>query len=215
MESITVIIADDHPVVLAGTSMALQEAEDIEIIALARNGREALTLAMKHEPDVLLLDIRMPGLSGVTVAEHLEKQGSPVKVLALSAYEDEAYIYGILDAGAAGYLLKEEADTETIVEAIRGVARGDDEWISPGLAARLLRRRRRSSSLDALTTRELEILKKVARGLSNAEIGEQLSISKFTVKNHIDHIKSKLEVRTRAELIVWAWEHGIVKKSEG
>ena len=216
MKPIRVIIADDHPIVRAGTRTELEKYADITVVGEAADGQEALQLAQALRPDVLLLDVEMPKLNGVEVAERLRREKAEVRVLVLSAYADREYVYGLLDKGASGYLLKEEADADLIAEAVRGVARGEDDWISKSLAARILRRQRGSDSVvETLTEREVEVLRLVALGFDNQRIGEHLFISPHTVKNHLDKIKNlKVGVRTRTELAVWAWQHGIVKPGE-
>ena len=213
-----VLIADDHHVTRAGLRSVLDPRPDFDVIGEAADGAEALRLALELEPDVLLLDIEMPAMSGVEVAQHLKKVGSPVKVLAFSAYDDERYVYGLLDSGADGYLMKEEADMEHIIQALQGIAQDDgDLWISKSLAKKLIRRRIKREQMDQikLTAQQQKVLKLVACGYDNARIGEVLHIAKHTVKNHIDRIKhEKIGVRTRAELIAWAWEHGLVQPGD-
>jgi DNA-binding NarL/FixJ family response regulator len=136
METIRVVLADDHPMMRTGIRNMLKRVPDIEVVGEAANGYDALKLAFSLEPDVLLLDMEMPGLKGVEVAEELEASGSEIPVLVLSAYEDRQYILGVLAHGAAGYLTKEEAP-EAIVKAIRGVARGEQGWVSPRIAERI------------------------------------------------------------------------------
>ncbi len=212
---IRVVVADDHPVTRAGLRNALDDAADITVIAEARDGAEAVRLAQTLAPDVLLLDVEMPKLTGVEVAERLQRMGAPVRILVLSAYDEEEYVYGLLDCGAAGYLMKEEAEPDLIVEAVRGIACGDgDLWISPSLASKLIRRKlhRKPDQPSTLSDRETEVLKLVALGYDNQHIADTLFISKHTVKNHIDKIKNqKIGVRTRTELAAWAWQQGVVR----
>jgi DNA-binding NarL/FixJ family response regulator len=158
----------------------------------------------------------MPKLTGVEVARLLREGGSKSSVLAISAYDSREYFYGLIDAGASGYLMKEEADADLIVEAVRRIAKDPDElWISPAFAGRIvrgqLRKQRIAKRLGALTDREREILVLVSTGAANAEIGTSAKLSPHTVKNHIDRMKQKLDVRTRAELVAWAWEHGLTE----
>lgn len=215
---IRVIIADDHHVTRTGLRITLNALPDFEVIGEAGDGAEALRLVDELKPDVLLLDVEMPRLTGVEVARRLQQRHSPVRVLALSAYDDERYVYGLLDSGAAGYLMKEEADADQIIEALRGVAHDDgDLWISERLAKKLiLRKVMHQSEADVpLTPQQEKVLKLIALGYDNGRIAELLTISKHTVKNHIDRIKhEKIGVRTRAELIAWAWQHGVVKPGE-
>ncbi|RMF58064.1 MAG: DNA-binding response regulator [Bacteroidetes bacterium] len=215
---IRVILADDHPITRQGLRAALDAADGIEVIGEAADGEQALRLTQTRHPDVLILDVEMPRLSGVEVAERLQATGSPVRVLVLSAYDDEEYVYGLLDCGVSGYLMKEEAEAHLIVEAIRGIAHNDGElWISPSLASKLIRRkiRRKPEPQAGLSEREREVLRLVALGYDNQQIADTLFISKHTVKNHIDKIKNqKIGVRTRTELAAWAWQQGLVKPGE-
>ncbi|WP_457651137.1 response regulator [Rhodocaloribacter sp.] len=217
-DAIRVVLADDHPITRQGLRAALEAAADITVLAEAADGETALRLARTLTPDVLLLDVEMPRMTGVEVAERLRAAASPVRVLILSAYDDEEYVYGLLDCGVSGYLMKEEAEAHLIVEAIRGIARDDGElWISPSLATKLIRRkiRRKPDHSGNLSAREREVLRLVALGHDNQQIADLLFISKHTVKNHIDKIKNqKIGVRTRTELAAWAWQQGLVKPGE-
>ena len=214
-QHIRVVIADDHPITRDGLRSRLEAVPDICIVGEARDGVEALHLARELKPDVLLLDVEMPKLTGVEVIKKLREMESPVRVLALSAFGMEEYVYGLLDSGAAGYLMKEEAEADLIVRALHGIARNDDGdlWLSPGLAGRLIRRKheRKPSTPDDLSERELDILKLVALGYDNQQIADALYISKHTVKNHVYKSRQKLGVRTRTELAAWVWQQGHVK----
>lgn len=216
---IRVVIADDHQLVRDGVRAALDGADGIKIVGEAPNGKVALELVDSLQPDILVVDIEMPIMSGVEVARSLSSQKSPVFVLALSAFDDREYVYGMLDSGASGYLMKAEADSTTLVDAIRSIiATGGEFWISPNFAEKLVRihldERRAKVSFDSLTIREQEILRLVAVGKDNPEVGADLFISAHTVKNHIEHIKSKIGVRSRAELIAWAWRNKYVTPEE-
>ncbi len=209
--SIRIVLADDHPVVRRGIRSMLEKASDLVVVGEAGGGEEALRLVEHLAPDVLLLDMEMPDISGLEVARRLLADGSPVHVLALSAHDDEQYIFGLLDHGAAGYLTKDEAPS-TIVEAVRGVARGEKGWISRRVANKLVRRKRMAleAATSALSDREREVLRLMGRGYNNTRIAETLFISEGTVKNHVTHIYHKLYLRTRAEAVAWAWQHGLV-----
>lgn len=210
MRPICVVIAEDHPVVRTGIRALLEKANDIQVVGEASDGEEALRLVDRLKPDVLLLDMEMPGLPGVEVARRLHAANSPVRVLALSAYDDEQYIFGLLQSGASGYLMKDEA-VESIVAAVRGVGRGQGGWLSRAVAAKVMRGRAGQTSGEwPLSDRELEVLQLLATGWSNRQIGEALGISEGTVKNHVINIYSKLGVRTRAEAVAWAWRRGLV-----
>ncbi len=210
-----IVLADDHPVVRGGIRMLLEQEPDLTVVGEADNGIAALHLVATLTPDVLLLDMEMPGLKGLEVAQRLRDQEAAVRVLALSAYDDEQYIFGLLDSGAAGYLTKDEAP-QTIVEAVRGVARGEGGWISRRVASKLVHRKRMAleAATDALSDRERDVLGLMGHGYNNTRIAETLFISEGTVKNHVTHIYDKLNLRTRAEAVAWAWQHGMVSNSE-
>lgn len=212
---IRVLLADDHTIVREGIRERLEQMADIEVVGEAADGSEALRLAQTLHPDVLLLDMEMPGLRGPEVAHRLCEAGSPIRVLALSAYDDTDYIAELLSYGAAGYLTKEEA-LATIVEAVRGVAHGQDGWLSRSVAAKLMRLQSGQGAppiapeAPALSERELEVLRGVAQGRTNHEIAESLFISGNTVRNHLANIYAKLEVHNRAGAVAWAWQQGLL-----
>ena len=208
MEPIRVVLADDHPVVRAGIRNELLAA-GIQVIGEATNGEDALHLAETLQPDVLVLDVEMPGLSGLEVTRRLRaRQGIP-PILVLSAYSHDAYVLGLLEAGATGYVLKDEA-LETIVMAVQAAARGKP-WLSPEVAAKVMARAlgdgRRSPSV--LTPREYEVLQLMAKGMDNQGIAQNLCLSERTVKYHVCNIYDKLGVSSRAEAVCWAMQHGL------
>jgi DNA-binding NarL/FixJ family response regulator len=210
MSEIRVILADDHPVVRTGIRSLLEKAEDIVVVAETGNGSEVFDLVRQLTPDVLLLDMEMPGLSGVEVAMRLREQDAPVRVLALSAYDDEEYIRNLLLHGAAGYLTKEEA-TEIIIDAVRGVARGEQGWFSRRAIAQLSAlTRHESHPVKELSNRERDVLRLVAAGKTNLEIGHTLGISEKTVEKHIGAVFTKLQVSSRVEAAVLAVQQGLV-----
>ena len=211
METIRVILADDHPVVREGIRSLLEQAPDILVVAEASDGAEALHLAEELTPDVLLLDMEMPGVTGVEVARRLRAAGSPVRVLALSAYDDEQYIFGLLEAGAAGYLLKDEA-REGIVAAVRGVARGEEGWLSRPVAEKVMQRiGKGTEGVCPLTGRELDVLRLLAQGWTNARIAEELGVGERTVKFHMENLLGKLGVDSRTEAVVEGIRRGWLK----
>jgi DNA-binding NarL/FixJ family response regulator len=198
------MLADDHPVARAGIRKFLNKATDLEIIAEAENGTEALELAKRLVPDVLLLDIELPGVKGMEIARELQAMDSPVKILVLSTYDDKQFIFGLLGNGAAGYLTKEEVP-ETIVEAVRGVARGEKGWVSRRVAAIMSAwTQTDDNSSKNLTPRELDVLKWVVKGKTNQEIGLELGISQKTVEKHLESVFAKLKVTSRVEAAVLA-----------
>lgn len=204
MENIRVMLADDHPVARAGIRKFLNKATDIEIVAEAEDGYQALELAKTLVPDVLLLDVELPGLKGLEVARELQAIHSPVNILVLSTYDDKQFIFGLLGNGAAGYLTKEEVP-ETIVEAVRGVARGEKGWVSRRIAAIMSAwTQTDESSGKSLTPREMDVLKWVVKGKTNQEIGMQLGISQKTVEKHLESVFAKLKVTSRVEAAVMA-----------
>lgn len=209
MNTISVIIADDHPVARKGACNLLRKAGDIEIVGEARNGSEVLDLLKTLTPDVLLLDMEMPDLTGTEVARQLQAAKSPVRILALSAHDDKEYIQGLLTCGAAGYLTKEELP-QTIVEAVRGVAQGQQGWLSRCIAAQMVAWSQEETKETDLTKRELDVLKLVAEGKTNQEIGIILGISEKTVEKNLDGIFTKLQVRSRVEAAVLAVREALV-----
>ena len=203
MATIHVILADDHPVVRAGIRTLLDRADDIHVVAETDNGDGVLSLVEEHQPDVLILDIEMPGLSGLEVAQQLQKRQLPTRVLALSAHADIRYIDHILANGAFGYLVKEEAP-HMIIAAVRGVAAGEQGWMSRQAAAEMSALLRRAENGTELTPREQEVLKLIAAGKSNQEIALKLHISESTVEKHLGSVYAKLGVGSRVEAAVYA-----------
>jgi DNA-binding NarL/FixJ family response regulator len=210
MTKIRVLLADDHPIVRRGIRSLLQTAPDIEVVAEAKSGQEALSMVSDLTPDVLLLDMEMPGMSGVDVAKQLKSLRSEVRVLALSAYDDGQYVRNLRANGAAGYITKEEAP-EMIIEAVRGVARGEEGWLSRRAVARMSAWTRDSELAGSeLSTRELEVLRLIVGGKTNQEIGHQLKISEKTVEKHVGAIFNKMDVSSRVEAAVQAVQRSLV-----
>ena len=204
-EIIRVLLADDHPALRLGMRILLDRAPDVEVVGEAKNGEEALVLIEELRPDVAVLDCKLPGLSGLEVAREIQRRGLPVRVLALSSYDDDRYVRGMLEAGAAGYLLKEEAP-ETIAAAVRG-----ERYFSPSVANKIAAWAR-GERAGGLTKRELEVLPLVTEGLSNKEIALMLKVKERTVEFHVGNILQKLGVASRVEAAMWAKDHGIVPR---
>jgi DNA-binding NarL/FixJ family response regulator len=210
MSPIKVVLADDHPVVRTGIKNLLSRSADIEVIGEASSGAEALTLVNDLSPDVLLLDMEMPGIKGVEVAQQIHRGGMDVRILALSAYDDKHYILELLENGAAGYLTKEEAP-DTIIDAIRGVSQGEQGWVSRRVAAQMsVWMRDDEPDSSRLTKRELEVLKLVVEGKTNQGIGVSLGISEKTVEKYLEAVFSKLGVSSRVEAAVYAVREGMI-----
>ena len=215
MSFIRLLLADDHPGFCAGLRTHLQQESDMEVVAVAHNGQRTLALAQQHHPDVVVLDMEMPGDNSLAVAQTLCTLDPPIQVLVLSAYEDEEYIFGVLDAGASGYLSKQEP-LRAITEAVRGTARGETGWLSRKVAAMYMQRHRHPASSaqhlvsNALSRREREVFQLVAHGMTNPAVAERLCIAENTVKKHVHALYTKLPVDTRAQLVAWAWRSGVV-----
>jgi DNA-binding NarL/FixJ family response regulator len=198
---IRVVLTDDHPVVRSGIKSLLERAPDIVVVGEAGAGPEAIAVVESLRPDVLLLDMEMPGMTGVEVAREIMHRIPDMRVLALSAHDDERYIVDVLACGAAGYLTKEEA-LDTIVDAVRGVARGEEGWLSRRAGARMAARARRDETPgDRLTDREEEVLNRLTKGWSNHAIADDLGVTERTVRFHLRNIYDKMGVNTRSEAI--------------
>jgi DNA-binding NarL/FixJ family response regulator len=208
MGPIRLLIADDHPVVRDGLRAMLATQPDMELVGEAATGTEAVTRARAMRPDVVLMDLQMPGLDGPGAIATLREQAPEVRVLVLTTYGTDADITRAVDAGATGYLLK-DAPREQLFSAIRSAARGESV-LSPSVATRVLGRMRAPAE-EALSPRELEILQAVARGLSNKDIGRQLYVSEATVKTHLLRIFSKLRVDDRTAAVTVALARGIIR----
>lgn len=208
--SIRVVIVDDHPAIRTGLRSALNKSGDITVVGEAARGDDALYLIDQLRPDVVLMDYRLPGIDGAKVAQLIHGRGLQTRILALSAYADEHYIQSMLQAGAAGYLLKEEA-LDTVIDAIRAVLHGEvwySRGVTPKVASLTQGQAAAPSEQVGLTDREMTVLRLLARGWDNQRIALDLHISEGTVKNHVTSIYVKLDVRSRAEAVAWAWRHG-------
>jgi DNA-binding NarL/FixJ family response regulator len=218
--TIRVLIADDQPLMRTGFRMILDAEPDLEVVGEAVDGAEAVRLAAGARADVVLMDVRMPGMDGIEATRRLAGDGvqDPVRVLILTTFDLDEYVLSALRAGASGFLLK-DVPPEDLVDAIKVVAAGD-ALLAPSVTRRLLDRfasslpdpaATRPAALDTLTARELEVLGLVARGMSNAEIAEHLVVSETTVKTHVGRLLFKLDLRDRVQAVVLAYETGIVR----
>jgi DNA-binding NarL/FixJ family response regulator len=214
---IKVLVADDQPLARNGLQAMLGAQEDIEIVGEAEDGAQAVEEALRLRPDVVLMDIRMPNLDGIEATRRIQEHAGAPKVLVLTTFDLDEYVYEALRAGAGGFLLK-DAPPGQLAEAVRTVAAGE-QLLAPAVTKRLVERFVRRPPPEAaaqdtfgeLTERELEVLKLVAGGLSNGEIAERLFLSEATVKTHVTRILSKLGLRDRVQAVVLAYESGLVE----
>jgi DNA-binding NarL/FixJ family response regulator len=219
--SLGVLIADDQALVRAGFRMILEAEEDMEVVGEAADGREAVAEARRLRPDVVLMDVRMPDVDGIEATRRLLGDGADTKVVMLTTFDMDEYVYDALRAGASGFLLK-DVPPEQLVAGIRAVASGD-ALLAPSVTRRVIEEfvRRPPASvrtlppkLGDLTARELEVLKLIARGRSNAEIATELFVSETTVKTHVAHVLMKLDLRDRVQGVVLAYESGLIEPGE-
>jgi len=215
--SIRVLLCDDQALVRSGFRMILEARPDLEVVGEAEDGLQAVQLAVRSEPDVILMDVRMPNIDGVEATRRIVAAGSGARVIVLTTYDLDEYVYDAIRAGASAFLLKDVRPAQ-LVEAIRIVAAGD-ALLAPSVTRRLLDRFARSlpdrqpapASLSTLTEREVEVLRLLASGLSNAELSERLFVSEATVKTHVSSLLRKLEVRDRVQAVILAYEAGLVR----
>ncbi|WP_376792365.1 response regulator [Thermoflexus sp.] len=207
-QTIRILLADDHPTLRLGLRVLLDREPDIEVVAEAGSGEEALEKILALQPDVAVLDCQLPGLSGPAVAREIQRRGLSVRVLALSAYDYDRYLAEMWEAGACGYLLKEEP-LERLASAIQRVARGEFLWTAAQIQ-RVQRYREIAARWSQLTEREREVLRWMAQGLSNKEIARQLGLTIRTVEFHAGNILQKLGAVSRLEAVLWAKEHGFL-----
>jgi DNA-binding NarL/FixJ family response regulator len=211
---ISVLLADDQEMVRTGFRLILSAEDDIEVLGEAGTGVDAVAKARKLRPDVVLMDIRMPELDGLEATRALMADAAPPRVVVVTTFDLDEYVYGALRAGACGFLLK-DAGPRLLVEAVRAAA-GGEALVSPSVTVRLLqhlaaRPTGRPNLPDPLSPRELDVVRSVARGRTNAEIAAELFVSLSTVKTHLTNVQSKLGARNRVEIAAFAWEHGLVR----
>ena len=218
-EPITVLIVDDHQVVRQGVRAFLETQSDIAVVAEAESGEVAAQLAAEYAPDVVLMDLLMPGMDGIAATQQVKQASPRTQVIVLTSYHQDEHVFPAIRAGALSYLLK-DASPQELVEAVRKAARGE-VVLHSRIAARMMQelhgaRQDASPTLTtALSERELDVLRLVADGLTNAEIAERLVISDKTVKSHVSNILSKLHLADRTQAAVFAWREGVVGRDDG
>jgi DNA-binding NarL/FixJ family response regulator len=216
MRVIRVALVDDQAIVRAGLARILSPADGFEVVAECADGREAVEELPALHPDVVLMDIRMPVLDGIAATAQLRSADDPLNILVLTTFGEDEVLWGAIEAGAAGFVLK-DCSAEDLIAAVQAVAEGG-AWFDPGVAPRLLDHYRRlvapasrqAARLDSLTDREHDVLRLMARGATNAEIAAAMHVAEATVKTHVGSIFAKLGVRDRAAAIVFAYDHGVV-----
>jgi DNA-binding NarL/FixJ family response regulator len=220
--TVRVAIADDQPLIRSGLRTMLDHAVDLELVGEAADGEAAVEVARRSRPDVLLMDIRMPGIDGIEATRRItgDTALSGVRIVVLTTFDADDYVHAAIRAGASGFLLKDAAP-EDVLDAVRVVAAGD-ALLAPSVTRRLIEElaarpdpeRPPPPRLEVLTEREREVLALVGRGLSNAEVGERLYVSPATAKTHVSHVMTKLYARDRAQLVVIAYESGLIRPGE-
>ena len=214
---IRVLVVDDQALVRGGFRLILESQPGVEVVGEAADGREALAMARELRPDVVLMDVRMPGMDGLEATRRLLSGGEAPRVLMLTTFDLDEYVYDALRAGASGFLLK-DVRPEQLADAVRVVADGET-LLAPAITQRLVQQyvkrlrpgTTRPAALDSLTERELAVLRLIARGRSNAEIATDLFLSETTVKTHVSHVFGKLGLRDRAQAVVMAYESGLIE----
>jgi DNA-binding NarL/FixJ family response regulator len=214
MSKIKIMLAEDHVLVREGTKEMLDREDDMEVVAEAGDGEEAVRLATEQDLDIVIMDIALPKLNGIEATKQIKEINPSTAILVLTAYDDDEYVFALLEAGAAGYLLK-DVSTDELVEAIRAVQAGES-MLHPAIARKVVNRFSRhveagkETPLEELTEREIEVLQLAGKGITNREIADSLSISHRTVQAHLSHIFSKLGVGSRTEAVVYALRKGLL-----
>jgi len=213
-DRIRILVADDHSLIRQGLKQILELEEDLSVVAQASDGREAVWLAKEHNPDVVLMDINMPGTNGLQAIKEIKQEQLKCKIIVLTIHEDREYLFKTLQLGAEGYVLK-DAEPSVLIQAIRYVHSGQT-YIQPNMTKELVQeynrvtvREKEKKRIDNLTSRELEVLKLIAEGMINKEIAKQLYISEKTVKNHVSNIFKKIDVSDRTQAAIYAFKHDI------
>ncbi len=207
--TIKILLADDHTIVRQGLKLILASQPDFEVVGEAANGREAVELAQKLKPDIVILDVAMPELNGIEATKRMNEANSRIRILVLSMHKEAVYVREILKAGARGYLLKDVIDTE-LLNAVRSVARGDG-YVSPAVSGALLSdyRQNVTNPVDLLSNREREVLQFIAEGKTNKEVAAKLNLSVYTVDSHRGKIMEKLNLHSTGELVRFAIKNGL------
>jgi len=215
VDTIRILLADDHAVVRQGTRELLEQQEDLEVVAEACDGKEAVQLALKERPDVLIMDFAMPKLNGIEATRHIKAVAPNIAILVLTAYDSEQYVFAFLEAGAAGYLLK-DVSVNQLVDAIRAVHAGES-ILHPSITRKVINRfarpeeaRKTTHDPDQITERELEVLRLAARGQSNRDIARELDISIRTVQTHLSNVFNKMGVGSRTEAVMYGLRKGLI-----
>lgn len=208
MDTIRIIVADDHPLVRAGVKATLTQQEGMEVVAEAADGDEALNSCLQHKPDLLILDLSMPGISPEELLEKTRAELPELKVLVLTAHGDASHVQRMRRARISGYLLKDEVG-EVLVQAVRAIQKGA-AWFTQSVAYQMMQSANQPDPTGELTPREKQILECIARGLDNQSIAKELHLAEQTVRNYTSTVYEKLGVKSRVEAVVWARENGIV-----
>ena len=215
---IRVVICDDQAIVRDGLEMLLKLERDIEVVGLAQDGAEAVDLTESKSPDLVLMDLKMPGMNGVEATRRIRAHHPDIKILVLTTYNDDEWVFDAIRAGASGYLLK-DTPRQKVVEAIRGTVSGDT-YVDPGIAGKLLEQtasqqvQPASKITEKLTEREGDVLRLMARGFTNSEIARQIHLSEGTVRNHVSSIFAKLDVSDRTQAVIIAIRHGLDQEKD-